>query len=107
MRDLGTPILPKRWFENLSRYAAESVRFVILRDGDETVAAGMTTSYRDCVELPCSAALQKSRKKNTAILMYWSVLSGRASRGSSVLTWGAAHMAAVRGSSSGTGIQRR
>lgn len=73
MRDLGTPILPKKWFSNLSRYAAESVRFVILQDGDETVAAGMTTSYRDCVELPCSAALQKSRKKNTAILMYWSV----------------------------------
>lgn len=74
MRDLGTPVYPKSWFENLCSYAPQEVRFVTIWDGDEAVASGLVTSFRDTLELPWSASLLQSRKKYSAVLMYWSVL---------------------------------
>jgi serine/alanine adding enzyme len=74
MRDLGTPVYPKIWFENLCRQFTDHVRIIILRDGKEPVAAGFVTLFRDVAELPWSASLQESRKKYSAVLMYWALL---------------------------------
>ncbi|MFB3813636.1 MAG: FemAB family XrtA/PEP-CTERM system-associated protein [Terriglobales bacterium] len=73
MRDLGSPVYPRAWFENLCRCAPNDTGFIVLRDAGQAIAAGIITKFRDTVELPWSAALQESRKKYTAVLMYWSV----------------------------------
>lgn len=74
MRDLGTPVYPQSWFENMCAYAPQETRFLIVWDGNEAVASGIVTSFRDMLELPWSASLLASRKKYSAVLMYWSVL---------------------------------
>jgi FemAB-related protein (PEP-CTERM system-associated) len=81
MRDLGTPVYPRSWFENMSSYAPQDTRFVTIWDGGEAVASGIVTSFRDTVELPWSASLLSSRKKYSAVLMYWSVLEWALAQG--------------------------
>jgi serine/alanine adding enzyme len=81
MRDLGTPVYPKIWFENLCRQFTGQVRIIILRDGGEPVAAGFVTLFRDVAELPWSASLRESRKKYSAVAMYWALLEWASQNG--------------------------
>ena len=74
MRDLGTPTYPQAWFENLYTHLPEQTRFLTVWDGTEPVASGIITCFRDRVELPWSGSTLESRKKYSAVLMYWSVL---------------------------------
>lgn len=74
MRNLGTPVYPRRWFRNLCEQFPEEVRVLVLKDGNQPVAAGIVTSFRDGLELPWSATLPESRKKYSAVLMYWALL---------------------------------
>lgn len=74
MRNLGTPVYPRSWFANICSSMPEETRFVTVWDGKEPVASGIVTSFRDAVELPWSGSLPESRKKYSAVLMYWSVL---------------------------------
>lgn len=74
MRDLGTPVYPKTWFDNMCRCAPAHVRFMTIRDGAEPVASGLATVFRDTVELPWSGSLASSRKKYSAVFLFWSVL---------------------------------
>lgn len=74
MRNLGTPVYPRSWFANICASLPEETRFVTVWDGNQAVASGIVTSFRDAVELPWSGSLPESRKKYSALLMYWSVL---------------------------------
>jgi FemAB-related protein (PEP-CTERM system-associated) len=74
MRDLGTPVYPRSWFENLFRQFTDQVCIIIVRDGGKAVAAGFVTLFRDVVEFPWSASLRESRKKYSAVAMYWALL---------------------------------
>lgn len=74
MRNLGTPVYPKRWFENLCSSFPAETRFIVIRDCGEPVAAGLMTSFREGLELPWSATTAQSRKKYSAVFLYWSLL---------------------------------
>ena len=45
MRDLGTPVYPKRWFENLCRRLPGEVEIVTVWEGTQPVGAGLTISH--------------------------------------------------------------
>ena len=97
MHNLGTPVYPRRWFENMCRALPEKNRIVVVRDGAEPVAAGIVTAFRDTLDWPWSATLPGSHRKYSAIFLYWSLLEwalengfrhvdlGRCSRGGG--TW--------------------
>lgn len=74
MRDLGTPVYPRAWFENLARRLSEHVHLVTLWDDSEAVAAGLIIVHGGVAEFPWSSALRESRKKYSAVLMYWELL---------------------------------
>lgn len=96
MRNLGTPVYPRAWFENIVRDLPDGVRILTLSDGGEAVAAGLVTAFRDTLELPWSGSLPESRPKQSVVLMFWTVLEwaiehgyrwmdfGRCTRGSGV-----------------------
>jgi serine/alanine adding enzyme len=96
MRDLGTPVYPQSWFENIMRDLGDEVRIVSVWDQEKPVAAGLVTPFRETVELPWSGSLLESRRKQSVVLMFWSVLEwamehhyrwvdfGRCTRGSGV-----------------------
>ena len=73
MRDLGTPVYPKRWFENLCRSLPNEVEIVTVCDGRQPVGAGLTISHGQSLEFPWSSTLRESRKKYSAVLMYWAL----------------------------------
>jgi FemAB-related protein (PEP-CTERM system-associated) len=81
MRDLGTPVYPQRWFLDLFKQFPAEVKTLTLWDGDQVVAAGIVTCYANAVELPWSAALPESRKKYSAVFMYWTLLEWAVSNG--------------------------
>jgi serine/alanine adding enzyme len=71
MRNLGTPVYPKRWFEAISEALPGQIRIMTLYDEDIAVASAFLMPYRDRLELPWSASIQESRKKYSHVLMYW------------------------------------
>lgn len=73
MRDLGTPVYPKGWFENLCHRLPDDVEIVTVWDGTRSVGAGLTISHGQTLELPWSSTLRESRKKYSAVLMYWAL----------------------------------
>ncbi len=74
MRNLGTPVYPKRWFEAIARAVPGCVRVLSLWDGQEAVASAFLVAYRGVLELPWSASVPDSRKKYSHVLMYWTFL---------------------------------
>jgi FemAB-related protein (PEP-CTERM system-associated) len=74
MRDLGTPVYPRQWFESLCRHFPGEIRIVVVRDEGRPVAAGFVILFRDTAEFPWSASLLESRKKYSAVLMYWALI---------------------------------
>ena len=74
MRDLGTPVYPKSWFENIVGGNPDDSRFLLIWDGQQAVAAGIAICHGSIIEWPWSASLLESRKKYSAVLMYWSLL---------------------------------
>ena len=74
MRNLGTPVYPKAWFQNLWRCSPDTVRILILWDGSKPIAGAFLVGFRDTLELPWSASLPESRKKYSQVLLYWTFL---------------------------------
>lgn len=81
MRDLGTPVYPRSWFENLARLMSDDVHIVTLWDDAEAVASGLVIVHGGIAEFPWSSALRESRKKYSAVLMYWELLEWAINRG--------------------------
>lgn len=73
MRDLGTPVYPRRWFETVCRLLPES-RILTLREGHRPVAATLLMALRDTVELPWIASVPEARQKYSTVLLYWTAL---------------------------------
>jgi len=74
MRNLGTPVYPRKWFENFMQVAPETTHILVIRDGKEPIAATFITTYRDRVELPWIASTPEGRKKYSSVLLYWTAL---------------------------------
>jgi serine/alanine adding enzyme len=71
MRNLGTPVYARKFFEIQMRCLPERIRILSLWDGETPVAASFLTAHKRTLELPWSASLPSSRKKYSQVLMYW------------------------------------
>ncbi|MBI4167032.1 MAG: FemAB family PEP-CTERM system-associated protein [Acidobacteria bacterium] len=74
MRNLGTPVYPRQWFENVCRITAHDSRVLTLWKEDRPIAATLITTFRDGVELPWIASLPEERKLHSTVLLYWTAL---------------------------------
>jgi serine/alanine adding enzyme len=74
MRNLGTPVYPRAFFENQMRSLREKIRILSLWDGAKPVAASFVTAHRNTLELPWAASLPESRKKEAPMIMYWTLI---------------------------------
>ena len=81
MRFLGTPVMPRAWFENVLRETAEQVRILLLCEGDQAVAGTVVTSFRRTLELPWIASLPDSRRNYSTVLLYWTALEWAIQKG--------------------------
>jgi FemAB-related protein (PEP-CTERM system-associated) len=74
MRDLGTPVYPRRLFDSVIGTFPDRVRVHVVRLGHDVVASSMTVAWRDTVEVPWASSLRRHRDKSPNNLLYWSML---------------------------------
>lgn len=81
MRNLGTPVYPRNWFENMCRGLKGDIRILTLWDAGQPVAGAFLIGFRDTLELPWAASLPSSREKFSPLLLYWTLLEWAVTNG--------------------------
>ncbi len=88
MRDLGTPVYGKSFFENVLRELPDSTWICAVYLGDKPVAAGFLMAFRDMLEIPWASSLRRYNRLSPNMLLYWSVLQFACERGFRVFDFG-------------------
>jgi FemAB-related protein (PEP-CTERM system-associated) len=88
MRDLGTPVYSRRFFEEVVGTFPASTRVFVVRVGTEPVAASITVGWRDRIEVPWASALRAHNDKAPNMLLYWTMLKQAIAAGASVFDFG-------------------
>jgi serine/alanine adding enzyme len=98
MRDLGTPVLPRAFFEALPRLFPEQVRFGVVYRGDEPCAAGCGFVWKGEMEMTWASSLLEYKRSAPNMLLYWSFMERAIAEGLHTFNFGR--------SSPGTGPHR-
>lgn len=75
MRDLGTPVYGREFFENILTVFPDSswICTVYSREG-RAVASGFLTGFKERLEIPWASSLRNFNHQSPNMLLYWSVL---------------------------------
>jgi FemAB-related protein (PEP-CTERM system-associated) len=74
MRDLGTPVYGKEFFQAILRNFPASTKIFLCHIGKRCVAAGLIVTYKDTVEMPWAASLREHRHLCGNTLVYWEAI---------------------------------
>jgi len=88
MRDLGTPVYSRRFFENILREFPESASICVVYADRTPVAAGFVIGFRDMLEIPWASSLREFNSQSPNMLLYWSILEHACERGYRVFDFG-------------------
>ena len=81
MRDLGTPVLPRRFFETILERLPEAARVVVVRRGPMPLAAAVLLSFHGEIEVPWASSLRRYNALGANMLCYWTALRHAAETG--------------------------
>lgn len=88
MRDLGTPVYPKRFFAAILRRFESHCRLVVIDRHGRPAAAGLLTFWRSRVEIPWAACRADAKRVGVNMKLYWEVLALAIERGCTVFDFG-------------------
>jgi FemAB-related protein (PEP-CTERM system-associated) len=88
MRDLGTPVLPRAFFERLVVAFPDLVEFGVVYRGDRPLAGGCGFVWREEFEMTWAGALRESRALAANMLLYWAFMEHMIARGVRVFNFG-------------------
>lgn len=88
MRDLGTPVYPKRFFRSIVERFRENTWIATVSMGNAPVAAGILVGYRDRMEVPWASSIRKYNHMSPNMLLYWTFLEFAAEKGFEVFDFG-------------------
>ena len=71
-RDLGSPVLPRRFFATVLRRFPQDSRICVVRAGERTAAAGLIHRFGGRVENPWVGSLPGFPRAN--VLLYWAMM---------------------------------
>jgi serine/alanine adding enzyme len=74
MRDLGTPVLPRAWFERIAATFPHLVVFGAVYRGHEPLAAGCGFTWGEEFEMTWACARRKDSRLAANMLLYWSFM---------------------------------
>ena len=74
MRDLGTPVYSKRFFEEVLRAFPDRARIVCVRYEGRTVAASVVFRHRATMEVPWASSLREFNHLSPNVRLYWEML---------------------------------
>lgn len=72
MRDLGTPVYQKSFFEDLLKTYESAVLIVVYLQG-KPVSTGFLIGHQDELEIPWASTLRSANKYSMNMLLYWRV----------------------------------
>ncbi len=88
MRDLGTPVLPRLFFERLEPTFGERVVFGTVYNQDTPVAAGCGFIWGNEFEMTWASSLREYSRSAPNMLLYWSFMQAMIERGVRVFNFG-------------------
>jgi FemAB-related protein (PEP-CTERM system-associated) len=88
MRDLGTPVYPKRLFAETMRLFPGDAHVYVVRSAGRAVAAAIALRHRDTVIVPWASSLREYRQQCPNMLLYWAMLEHAIACGARVFDFG-------------------
>jgi FemAB-related protein (PEP-CTERM system-associated) len=88
MRDLGTPVLPRRLFTDIATVFPGIVEFGTVYKGAEPIAAGCGFAWGGEFEITWASALREHNRSAPNMLLYWSFMQRMIERGIDVFDLG-------------------
>lgn len=88
MRDLGTPVLPRRWFEEIAAAFGDSVWFAAAWHQGQPVAGGVGFRWRDAIEITWASSLASANRIAPNMLLYCGMMERAIADGARVFNFG-------------------
>jgi FemAB-related protein (PEP-CTERM system-associated) len=88
MRDLGTPVYPRRFFDAVLRASGSAARVHAVWQEGRPLGASVTVDHAGRTEVPWAAALRAYRHLCPNMLLYWHMLQDTVARGVPVFDFG-------------------
>ncbi len=88
MRDLGTPVLPKAFFESVLTHMGDHVILVTVERDGAPVAAGFGFVWEQEVEITWAGALREHSRVAPNMLLYWEFMKAAIERGAELFNFG-------------------
>jgi len=74
MRDLGTPVYAKSFFQDILQSFPAASRIIIVRLQNQPVSAGFLLGHKDTLEIPWASTTRDVNHLSMNMLLYWEVL---------------------------------
>jgi FemAB-related protein (PEP-CTERM system-associated) len=74
MRDLGTPVLPRSFFESILMHLGEHAVICVVAHEGRPAAAGFGFAMGDALEITWAGALRELSRKAPNMLLYWAMM---------------------------------
>ena len=74
MRDLGSPVHSRGFFEAVLRHLPDSTQLLIVRDGGRPVGAGLMLLHAGMISIPWVSSLRAAFRKCPNQLLYWEAM---------------------------------
>jgi FemAB-related protein (PEP-CTERM system-associated) len=89
MRDLGTPVYAKRFFEIVLKQAPGTPELVVGKDPQgRAVAGALVLRHGDRMEVPWASTLREANSLNANMALYWTMLSHAREAGCTTFDFG-------------------
>jgi FemAB-related protein (PEP-CTERM system-associated) len=88
MRDLGTPVLPRAFFERVAQTFPEFVEFGVVYRGEQPLASGCGFVWREEFEMTWAGSIRESRPISANMLLYWAFMQRAIQRNVRVFNFG-------------------
>jgi len=81
MRDLGTPVLGKDFFENILEYFQAEAHIFVIEHKRKPIAAAFTLVHNQVMEIPWASSIRSFNALCPSMLLYWQVIKSAISMG--------------------------
>lgn len=88
MRDLGTPVYPRRFFEAACDAFGPLLSILVLRVSGTVQAAAILLRHGDSIEVPWAAASDRAKRNAVNMRMYWELLCNSIRAGAATFDFG-------------------
>jgi FemAB-related protein (PEP-CTERM system-associated) len=88
MRYLGTPVYPKKFFENILEQFPRNTWICSVYLEDKPVASGFLAGFKNRVEIPWASSLRQYNRQSPNMLLYWTCLKFACERGYAIFDFG-------------------